>query len=84
MAMNWQEQTGIYTWVGAWMPGNYNHGNSYSIDEQMAFAQFMCQELSKRKIPFAINTDKFFYNYATDSWVETYLPLMDVIFGGYK
>lgn len=50
----------------------------------MAFAQFMCQELSKRKIPFAINTDKFFYNYATDSWVETYLPLMDVIFGGYK
>ncbi len=34
-ALTWQEHTGIRTWVGAWMPGNYNHGNNYSVSEQV-------------------------------------------------
>ena len=24
LGVEWQERTGIPTWVGAWMPGNYN------------------------------------------------------------
>lgn len=80
MAVNWQRQTGIYTWVGAWMPSNYNSGDSYTLEEQIVFSRFMCQVLSTYSIPFAINTDKFFYDYATDTWVDKFIPLMDVIF----
>ena len=29
-ALRWQEETGIPTWVGAWMPGNYNDENNYT------------------------------------------------------
>ena len=36
-ALRWQKDTGIATWVGAWMPGNYNDGDDYTIKEQVAF-----------------------------------------------
>lgn len=81
IARQWQEITGIRTWVGAWMPGNYNKGNHYTVEEQVIFADFMCRELEKAGIPFAINADKIFYDYATDQWKEAYIPLMDKIFG---
>ena len=45
-ALAWQQQTGIPTWVGAWMPGNYNKGNTYSVEEQTVFAGFMTKALS--------------------------------------
>lgn len=28
VAVDWQKKTGIYTWVGAWMPGDYNKGTN--------------------------------------------------------
>jgi hypothetical protein len=67
-ALNWQQKTGIYTWVGAWMPGNYNKGNDYSVEEQVSFAQFVTCQLKKAQIPFAINADIKFYDFDTYQW----------------
>ena len=55
LELDWQKKTGIPTWVGAWMPGNYNDGNDYSVEEQAVFAKFVSSELEKAKIPFAVN-----------------------------
>ncbi|KGG79391.1 hypothetical protein Y919_12475 [Caloranaerobacter azorensis H53214] len=33
IALEWQKNAGIPTWVGAWLPSNYNDGNDYSISE---------------------------------------------------
>lgn len=65
VALDWQKQTGIPTWVGAWMPGNYNKGNDYTVPEQVVFARFMTQTLTDAKIPFAVNSDTKFYNRET-------------------
>jgi len=62
IAYNWSIKYHIPTWVGAWMPGNYNHGNNYSIKEQISFSKFMIKNLNNYHIPFAINADKQFYN----------------------
>ena len=62
LAQEWSKKTSIPTWVGAWIPGNYNKGNDYTIAEQEAFAAFVSSELSKAKIPFAINSDTKFYD----------------------
>ena len=67
-AVNWQHKTGIYTWVGAWMPGNYNKGNDYTIAEQVPFARFVTCQLKKARIPFAINADIKFYDFNTYQW----------------
>ena len=80
-AVLWQNQTGIRTWVGAWMPGNYNDGNDYSIEEQMVFAQFVTESLEESGIPFAVNSDTKFYDRESQQWVEEMIPLRDVIFG---
>lgn len=61
LALDWQRKTGIPVWVGAWMPGNYNDENDYSIPEQVKFAGFVSDELEKAKIPFAVNSDTKFY-----------------------
>ena len=81
MATDWQSKTGVLTWVGAWMPGNYNKGDDYRLTEQMAFSSFMSKELSKLGIPFSINADKHFYDYRKEKWIEEKLPLLDTIFG---
>lgn len=79
-ALEWQEETGIPTWVGAWMPGNYNDGDDYSIDEQVEFAKYMVQQLDKAKIPFAINSDTSFYERESNKWIEKMKPVFEVIF----
>lgn len=60
VAVDWQKETGIYTWVGAWMPGAYNKDDNYSVKEQTEFASFMTQQLDKHGVPFAINADHHF------------------------
>lgn len=35
------------------MPGNYNDGNDYTIEEQVAFASYMTRQLTAAGIPFA-------------------------------
>lgn len=79
LALEWQKKTGIPTWVGAWMPGNYNDENDYSIKEQVAFAGFMSSELEKAKIPFAVNSDTKFYDRENNKWIEAMMPVLDEI-----
>lgn len=78
-AKDWEKKTGIKTWVGAWMPGNYNDGNDYSIQEQVVFSQFVSCALTKENIPFAVNSDTKFYNRETNKWIDEMLPVLYVI-----
>ena len=80
-AMAWMEAKGLYSWVGAWMAGNYNKGDEYTLEEQQVFAKFMCKSLAKYDIPFSLNADKHFYDYSTNTWIEELIPLRNVIFG---
>lgn len=80
IALNWQNEMGIYTWVGAWMAGDYNDGNNYTIDEQVTFAKFMTSSLTNAGIPFAVNSDTKFYDRETNKWVTQMQPVFDVIY----
>ena len=80
MAVDWQKETGIYTWVGAWMPGDYNKDDNYSVKEQAEFASFMTQQLNKYGVPFAINADHHFYDYKAEQWIPQYKDLLNAIF----
>ena len=83
-AVQWMNQTGKSTWVGAWMAGNYNKGNDFSIPEQVAFATFMTRELAKENIPWSINAGNKYYDYETNTWFNETddaagIPVRDVI-----
>ena len=78
-ALKWQKENNISVWVGAWMPGNYNKGNDYTVEEQVKFAKFVSEELKKAKIPFAINSDHFFYNYEENTWNKKMEKVLNVI-----
>ena len=80
VAVDWQKKTGIYTWVGAWMPGDYNKGTNYSVKEQIEFASFMTKQLDKYGIPFAINSDDKFFDYQAENWIPQYKDLLNSIF----
>lgn len=79
-ALKWQKETGIPTWVGAWMPSNYNDGDNYSIDEQVEFAKYIVQQLDNNKIPFAVNSDTKFYNRESNTWIDNINPVFKTIF----
>lgn len=81
LALNWQRENQIPTWVGAWMAGDYNDGNNYSIQEQVVFASFMNEQLTKAGIPFAVNSDTKFYNREKNMWVEEMQPVFSCIYG---
>ncbi len=70
-AKEWMQTTGYATWVGAWMAGNYNKGNTLTIPDQVGFATFMTRELAKANIPWSINTDDKFYDMVTNTWYDT-------------
>ncbi len=78
-ALEWQRETGILTWVGAWMPGDYNHGNHYSVREQIPFASFMSCELDVAGIPFSINSDMKFYDGAKKEWISSMVPVLEAV-----
>lgn len=80
LALEWQEETGIPTWVGAWMPGNYNEGNDYTIEEQVVFADFVSEQLTRAGIPFAVNSDTKFYDRETNRWIEEMAPVFNCIY----
>ncbi len=77
-AMKWSEETGIPVWVGAWMPGNYNKGNDYDIERQIAFATDFIGVLNGRGIPHAVNATKKFYDVSSNTWTELE-PVVDHI-----
>ena len=78
-ARRWQEATGVRTWVGAWMPGDYNRGNDYDIAEQVNFARFVSSSLNDAHIPFAVNSDEKFYDYAKPGWIAAMRPVLEAI-----
>lgn len=82
LALAWQKATGVPTWVGAWMAGNYNDGNDYTIEEQVNFASFMVQSLTGAGIPFAVNSDTKFYDRENQVWIDKMRPLRQCIYGG--
>ncbi len=81
LALAWQAETGIPTWVGAWMAGNYNDGNEYTVPEQMTFAAFLAETLADAGIPFAVNADTHFYDREKNRWIDEMQPLFQTIFG---
>lgn len=79
-ALAWQKKTAIPTWVGAWMPGNYNDGDDYSVAEQIEFSKYMTKQLDKAGIPFAVNSDTKFYDREKCAWIKEMGPVFDAIF----
>jgi hypothetical protein len=63
----WCKQHHMYGWVGAIMPGNYNHGDNYSIEEQINFIKYVIFRLKEKGIPLAINADWQFYDYKNNT-----------------
>ena len=84
IALDWQRRTGIPTWVGAWMPGNYNKGNDYTVPEQVVFASFMVRELEKAGIPWAVNAIHKFYDDVAKQWIQPMLPVVDAMIDPWK
>lgn len=80
VALSWQKSNNIPTWVGAWMPGDYNDGNHYTINEQVAFAKFMTKSLCDAKIPFDVNSDSKFYDRENNKWIQEMQPVFKAIF----
>ena len=62
------------------MPGNYNKGNAYSVEEQTVFAGFMTKAFSDAGIPFAVNADTKYYNAAENTWISSMQPVFKTIF----
>lgn len=81
LALAWQKKTGIPVWVGAWMPGDYNDDDAYTVQEQVVFAAYMTGALTKAGIPFAVNSDTHFYDREALCWIEDAKPVFHAIFG---
>ena len=81
LALQWQEKNNIPTWVGAWMPGNYNDGNDYTVAEQVVFASFMKEQLTESGIPFSVNSDTKFYDRENNIWIKKMQPVFKCIYG---
>lgn len=78
-ALRWQQATGRVSWVGAWMPGDYNKANSYSVAEQVGFAGFVACALKKAGIPYAVNADNKFHDRKAGRWIEEMAPVLDAV-----
>ncbi|MDZ7880764.1 MAG: cellulase family glycosylhydrolase [Saprospiraceae bacterium] len=79
LALDWQKKTGLTTWVGAWMAGDYNDGDNYSVAEQVVFANFIACALDKAKIPYAVNSDTKFYDRAKNEWIQDMQSVLNAI-----
>ncbi len=80
-ALAWVERTGFPSWVGAWMPSNYNGGNDYTVPEQTVFASFLTRQLDNANVPFALNAIQQFNNYldGTIEWKQELRPVLDAV-----
>ena len=81
-ALNWQEESGIRTWVGAWMAGDYNKGNHYSVPEQVRFAHFTSCALERARMPNAINASGQFYDDTARDWRPEMAPVLEAFLAG--
>jgi hypothetical protein len=82
-ALRWQKRTRIPIWIGAIMPGDYNHGDHYTIKQQVAFATFFSRLFRKHRIPFAINADQQFYDYVNHRWRKDRIEVVKAILNPY-
>lgn len=78
-ALKWQRETGVPTWVGAWMANDYNVNSSYSIDEQIVFASFVACALEEARVPFALNQENKYYDAETGSFILPDVQVLDVV-----
>ena len=62
------------------MPGNYNKGDDYSVQEQAEFAAYMTSALTQAGIPFAVNADTKYYDAVNNEWIEKMKPVIKAIF----
>ena len=62
------------------MPGNYNDGDDYTVEEQVEFASYMTQQLTAAGIPFAVNSDTKFYDRKTNTWIPEMAPVFTCIY----
>nr|WP_318383643.1 cellulase family glycosylhydrolase [uncultured Enterobacter sp.] len=76
-ALHWQQKTGHATWVGGWAVGESI--KSAPTDAQRAFATFMACELTKAKIPYAVNADAQFYDGEEGAWRPLPAPLLKIM-----
>ena len=84
IALNWMQKTGYKTWVGAWMAGNYNKGNDFTIPQQVGFASYMTRQLDEAQIPWSINAGNKYYDYENQKWFNVTsdaagIPVRDAI-----
>lgn len=82
-AYDWSIKNQIPTWVGAWMPGNYNKGDTYTIYEQIKFSKLMINTLKKYHIPSAINADTQFFDYDNFKFREDRIEVLKTIINTY-
>ncbi len=78
-AIAWQRTHHIPVWIGAIMPGNYNHGDDYTIDEQKNFANFIACTFKRYNLPFAINADQKFYDFEEKRWRDDRKEVLQAI-----
>ena len=78
-ALRWQQRHGIYIWIGAIMPGDYNHGDHYPIEAQVRFARFFSCLFRRAHVPFAINADQQFYDFRAKRWRRDRWPVLEAV-----
>jgi len=69
-ALAWTAQTGIPTYLGAWMPMTNKTGD-LSQYEAESFARFFLDQLSAARIPWSLNALQQFYDENTHTWIQT-------------
>jgi hypothetical protein len=77
-ALAWQRRTGIYTWVGGWVPGSYFNSGYSSMQD--AFTSFLCDALVRASIPFAVRGISHYYDYGNRGWHQRAYRPMQTIF----
>jgi hypothetical protein len=78
-AYSFCKKRGLYSWVGALMPGNYNKGDTYTNKEQISFMKAILDNLKKYNIPIAINADQQFYDYSKKAFRSDRKEVLDFI-----
>lgn len=75
----WEKSSGIATWVGAWMAGDYNKGNTFSAARQAEFASFMVSEFARVGVPWSINASDNYYDYTNNVWIDSMKVVLNVL-----
>lgn len=75
----WEKSSGIPCWVGAWMAGDYNNGNTFDAAHQAEFASFMVSEFNRINVPWSINTEDSYYDYLNSKWIDSMLVVLNVL-----